>query len=80
MTIDGVKAYRKVAQVEFGKWWEDVRRLRIGSQEAAYYKTVSGPGAAKTNIVWKETNYAMPIPTSEFESNPSSGMVQTPGY
>ena len=22
MTIDGVKAYRKVAQVEFGKWWE----------------------------------------------------------
>ena len=22
MTIDGVKAYRKVAQVEFGKWWK----------------------------------------------------------
>ena len=62
------------------RWWEDVRRLRIGKQEADYYKTVSGPGAAKTSIVWKETNYAMPIPTSEFESNPSSGMVQTPGY
>lgn len=62
------------------RWWEDVRRLRIGQQEAEYYKTVSGPGASKTNIVWKETNYAMPIPTSEFESNPSSGMVQTPGY
>ena len=52
----------------------------LGAEEAGYYKTVSGPGAAKTNIVWKETNYAMPIPTSEFESNPSSGMVQTPGY
>ena len=62
------------------RWWEDVRRLRIGQKEADYYKTVSGPGAAKTQIVWKETNYAMPIPTSEFESNPSSGMVQTPGY
>lgn len=62
------------------RWWEDVRRLRLGAEEAGYYKTVSGPGAAKTNIVWKETNYAMPIPTSEFESNPSSGMVQTPGY
>ena len=35
MTIDGVKAYRKVAQVEFGKWWK---------------------------------------------MDPSSGMVQTPGY
>ena len=54
--------------------------LVFPAQEAAYYKTVSGPEAAKTNIVWKETNYAMPIPASEFEPNPSSGMVQTPGY
>lgn len=58
----------------------DYQSLRIGQKEADYYKTVSGPGAAKTQIVWKVTNYAMPIPTSEFESNPSSGMVQTPGY
>ena len=62
------------------RWWEDVRFLRLGKQEADYYKTVSGPGAAKTNIVWKDTNYAMPIPTSEFESNPNPDMVQTPGY
>ena len=62
------------------RWWEDVRRLRIGKEEADYYKTVSGPGAAKSNIIWKDTNYAMPIPTTEFESNLSSGMVQTPGY
>ncbi len=62
------------------RWWEYVRYLRIGRQEASYYKTVSGPGPAKSNIIWKETNYAMPIPASEFESNPSPGMVQTPGY
>lgn len=62
------------------RWWEDVRRLRIGKQEADFYKTVSGPGTGKTNIVWKDRNYAMPIPLSEFESNPSEGMVQTPGY
>ena len=62
------------------RWWEDVRRLRIGQKEADFYKTVSGPGAAKTNIVWKDRNYAMPIPTSELESNMNPGMVQTPGY
>ena len=62
------------------RWWEDVRRLRIGKQEAEYYKTVSGPGAAKTNLVWNDKTYAMPIPAREFESNPSPGMVQTPGY
>lgn len=78
---DNPLLYERWAEL-FGemRWWEDVRRLRLGAEEAGYYKTVSGPGAAKTNIVWKETNYAMPIPTSEFESNPSSGMVQTPGY
>ena len=74
---DNPLLYERWAEL-FGemRWWEDVRRLRLGAEEAGYYKTVSGPGAAKTNIVWKETNYAMPIPTSEFESNPSSGMVQ----
>ena len=78
---DNPLLYERWAEL-FGemRWWEDVRRLRLGAEEAGYYKTVSGPGAAKTNIVWKESNYAMPIPTSEFESNPSSGMVQTPGY
>lgn len=62
------------------RWWEYVRLLDLGRQETEYYKTISGPGASKTTIVWKETNYAMPIPTSEFESNPNPGMVQTPGY
>lgn len=62
------------------RWWEDVRRLRLGKLEADYYKTVSGPGSAKTNIIWRDRNYAMPIPTSEFESNPNPEMKQTPGY
>ena len=62
------------------RWWEDVRRLRMGKQEADYYKTVSGPGSAKTKILWSDRNYAMPIPTSEFEANPNPDMCQTPGY
>ena len=62
------------------RWWEYVRLLDLGEQEKDFYKTISGPGASKTNIVWKDTNYAMPIPTSEFETNPNPEMVQTPGY
>ena len=61
-------------------WWEHVRRLDMGQQEANFYKTVSGPGLGFTNIEWKDKHYAMPIPTVEFESNPNPGMVQTPGY
>ena len=62
------------------RWWEYVRHFRLGPKEAAWYRTVSGPGAAQTNIVWQDRNYAMPIPTKEFESNPNPDMVQTPGY
>ena len=32
------------------RWWEDVRRLRIGQQEAEYYKTVSGPCRDNTDF------------------------------
>ena len=59
---------------------EDVRPVKRGQQETDYYKTISGPGAAKTTILWTDRNYAMPIPTKEFESNPNPDMVQTPGY
>lgn len=62
------------------RWWEDVRRLKLGQKEADFYKTVSGPGASKTKIMWKDRNYAMPIPTSELEANMNPDMVQTPGY
>lgn len=62
------------------RWWEDVRRLNIGQQEADFYQTVSGPGSAKTKITWRDTHYAMPVPVLEFETNTHPGMVQTPGY
>lgn len=62
------------------RWWEYVRLLDLGEQEKDFYKTISGPGAAKSTIVWEDRNYAMPIPTKEFESNPNPEMVQTPGY
>ena len=61
-------------------WWEHVRRLRLGEQEAKFYKTVCGPGLGVTNIVWNDRTYAMPIPSLELEGNPHPGMVQTPGY
>lgn len=60
------------------RWWEYVRFLRLGKQEADYYKTVSGPGAAKTNIVWKDTNYAMPIPDLGIRIESQSGYGADP--
>ena len=62
------------------KWWEYVRHMRIGQQEADFYQYVSGPGTASTQITWRDTHYAMPIPTLEFQSNMNPDMVQTPGY
>lgn len=61
-------------------WWEHVRRLRLGDEEAAFYKKICGPGLGTTNIVWNDRTYAMPIPILELEGNPNPGMVQTPGY
>ena len=58
------------------KWWEDVRRFRIGPQETDFYQTV----AAGRAIVWRDEHYAFPIPTAELESNTNPGMVQNPGY
>ncbi|PWJ54480.1 SusD-like starch-binding protein associating with outer membrane [Dyadobacter jejuensis] len=58
------------------RWWDDVRRLKIGAQEAAFYKTV----AAGRSIVWRDEHYAMPISPLEFETNSNPGMIQNPGY
>ncbi|CAL1520022.1 RagB/SusD family nutrient uptake outer membrane protein [Chitinophaga sp. MM2321] len=58
------------------KWWEDVRRLRLGPKEASFYKTV----AAGRAIVWRDEHYAMPLPSLEFETNSNPGMKQNPGY
>ena len=54
-----------------GHWWFDVRRFGLGASEAGYYKRVMG-GA----LVWANTKYALPIPTSEINSN--SLIVQNP--
>ena len=59
-----------------GKWWEDVRRLKLGPQESAFYKSA----CAGRLIVWRDEHYAMPIHPLEFESNTHPGMKQNPGY
>ena len=58
------------------KWWEDIRRLRLGDEESAYFESV----AAGRQIVWRDEHYTMPIPPLEFESNTHDGMKQNPGY
>ncbi|AQG78200.1 RagB/SusD family nutrient uptake outer membrane protein [Spirosoma montaniterrae] len=56
-----------------GQWWFDVRRWKIGPQEAAYYQSVrSGP------IQFDPTDYAQPIPQQEAEAN--ALIRQNPGY
>ncbi len=59
------------------RWWEDVRRLKLGPVESAFYKQVAG---GKGKITWRDEHYAMPIPSIEFESNTDTGMKQNPGY
>ena len=58
------------------RWWEDVRRLKLGAQESAFFKTV----AAGRSIVWRDEHYAMPISPLEFETNNNPNMKQNPGY
>lgn len=58
------------------KWWEDIRRLRLGDEESDFYKSV----ASGRQIVWRDEHYAMPIPPLEFESNTSEELIQNPGY
>lgn len=56
-----------------GNWWFDVRRWRLGPQEAGYYIKVRGG-----TIEWTDTDYAQPIPLNELLSN--SNMIQNSGY
>ena len=49
MTIDGVKAYRKVAQVEFGKWWE--MDPSTGNDPQTFY----GWGLSGNTTFWTDT-------------------------
>jgi len=55
-----------------GQWWMDIRRLRIGSKEAAYYVTTT-----VGNIEWSDNySYAQPIPSQELERN--ENLIQNP--
>lgn len=57
-----------------GQWWFDVRRWRIGAEEASYYESVkSGP------LGWSDTKYAFPIPEVEINGN-SALQKQNDGY
>lgn len=56
-----------------GHWWFDVRRWKIGAEEAAYYERVRGG-----EIEWSDNDYAQPIPLVELISN--SNMEQNQGY
>jgi len=59
-----------------GHHWFDVRRWKIGAQEASYYVNVRGG-----TINWSDTDYAQPIPTLEIENNPAiTDNDQNAGY
>ncbi|ASO04127.1 RagB/SusD family nutrient uptake outer membrane protein [Arenibacter algicola] len=59
-----------------GHKWYDMRRWKIGAEEAAYYESVRGG-----TINWSDTDYAQPIPTLEIESNSAIDFGdQNPGY
>ena len=47
-----------------GHWWFDVRRWRIGPEEAAYYENVKSG-----ELVWSDFKYAFPLPESEINNN-----------
>lgn len=57
-----------------GQWWFDVRRWKIGPQEAAYYKETR-----HGSITWKgDESYVQPIPQLELERNVN--IQQSTGY
>lgn len=74
LAYDPLKYERWAELFAEGQWWYDVRRWRIGADEARYYeKTRVG------NLVWPgDAGYVQPIPKTEMDRN--KNMVQTPGY
>lgn len=47
-----------------GQWWFDVRRWKIGAQEASWYGSVKSG-----QLVWSDFKYAFPIPQVEMNNN-----------
>lgn len=57
-----------------GQWWWDVRRWKIGTAEASYYKETR-----HGSITWKgDESYTQPIPQLELERN--ENIQQSTGY
>ena len=57
-----------------GQWWFDVRRYRIGNDEAQFYKSTR-----HGDITWKgDESYVQPIPQLELERN--ANIQQSQGY
>ena len=71
---DVIKYERWAELFAEGQWWFDIRRYRIGQQEADYYvETRHGP------ITWKgDCSYVQPIPQLELERN--KNIRQSDGY
>lgn len=74
LAFDVLKYERWAELFAEGQWWWDVRRWKIGQNEADFYKeTRHGP------ITWKgDESYVQPIPQLELERN--ENIQQSTGY
>ncbi len=71
---DVIKYERWAELFAEGQWWFDVRRYRIGQQEADFYKETR-----HGQITWKgDCSYVQPIPQLELERN--GNIKQSDGY
>ena len=61
---DPLKYERWAEMFGEGTWWFDVSRWKLGASEAAYYEKLT-----VGTLVWKEKNYALPIPSLEILNN-----------
>ena len=74
LAYDVLKYERWAELFAEGQWWWDVRRWKIGSAEADYYKETR-----HGNITWKgDESYVQPIPQLELERN--ENIQQSTGY
>ncbi|MGV8094030.1 MAG: hypothetical protein AB2L24_19375 [Mangrovibacterium sp.] len=54
-----------------------IRWLPVKDRYLSVTEHIAG---GKGIITWRDEHSAMPIPSREFETNTSEGMVQNPGY
>ena len=74
LAYDVLKYERWAELFAEGQWWWDVRRWKIGSAEADFYKETR-----HGNITWRgDESYVQPIPQLELERN--ENIQQSAGY